>query len=168
MDRSGPVEIIPPETGQVPSLTYKYPGDVLLQVTWRLDPAKHLVPEGWDPGTQVQNFGALFVGEDGWIHVGRRGYLAAHPASILKDRAAQESGRSVPPHHKNWLNCIRTRGRPAADVVSGCGSTIVAHLGCIAHWTGRALEWDPQRHTFPDDDEANRWLFRPMRSPWTL
>ncbi len=168
MDGSGPIRIEPPETDNVPSLTYTYPGRVRCQVTWHLEPGKHEIPPGWDPKTRIQNFGALFVGEEGWIHVGRRGYLAAHPASILKERAAQEARRSVPPHHKNWLNCIRTRRRPASDVVSGCGSTIVAHLGCIAHWTGRSLGWDPQRHVFSGDAEANRRLFRPMRSPWTL
>ena len=50
MDESGPVEVIPPETGKVPSLTYKYANGVPLQVVdGRLDPAKHLIPKGWDP-----------------------------------------------------------------------------------------------------------------------
>jgi len=169
MDGRGPIRIEPPETGNVPSLTYTYPGGVRCQVTWHVEEGKHEVPPGWDPKTRIQNFGALFVGEDGWIHVGRQGYLTAHPSSILTQPAAAEAvAGGVTPHHADWLECIRTRRRPAADVVRGCGSTIVAHLGCIAHWTGRALQWDPQRHTFPGDAEANRWLFRPMRSPWTL
>jgi predicted dehydrogenase len=168
MDGRGPVRVEPPETGRVPSLTYTYPGDITCQVTWRLEPGKHAVPPGWDPATQVQNFGALFAGDDGWIHVGRQGYLAAHPASILDRPVPAEAGGGVPSHHQDWLDCIRTRGRPASDVVSGCGSAIVAHLGCIAHWTGRALAWDPVRKVFPDDEGANRWLARPMRSPWAL
>jgi len=126
------------------------------------------VPPGWDPKTRIQNFGPLFVGKEGWIHVGRQGYLTAHPASILGRPGAAEVGGGVPTHHQNWLDCIRTRRQPASDVVRGCGSTMVAHLGCIAHWTGRTLEWDPVRKRFPGDAEANRWLFRPMRSPWAL
>jgi len=168
MDGSGPIRIEPPEAGNVPSLTYTYPGGVRCQVTWRLEPGTHLVPPGWDPKTTVQNFGALFVGEDGWIHVGRGGYLVAHPMTILDEPVAAEVAGGVPSHHANWLDGIRTRRRPASDVVSGCGSTVVSHLGCIAHWTGRALAWDPVRHVFPNDAEANRWLWRPMRSPWTL
>jgi len=169
MDGSGPVRIVPPETGRVPSLTYTYADGVRCQVTWRLEPGKHAVPEGWDPAERIRPFGALFVGREGWIHVGREHYLAAHPSSILHQRVAEaEPGGGIPTHHQNWFDCIRTRRRPASDVVSGCGSTIMAHLGCIAHWTGRALTWDPARKVFPGDAEATRWLSRPMRSPWAL
>jgi len=169
MDAAGPVEIIPPETGEVPSLTYKYPGDVMLQVTWRLDPAKHLVPEGWDPGTQMQNFGALFVGEGGWIHVGRQGYLKSFPADVVAQAAeSADPVRPVTNHQQNWLDSIRTRARPACDVETGCRSTTVSHLGCIAHWTGRSLKWDPAAEKFIGDDEANRLRSRAMREPWRV
>ena len=170
MDESGPVEIIPPETNQYPSLTYKYANGVLLQVVdWRLEPQKHLVPKGWDAATRLQAFGAVYVGDKGWIHVGREGYLKSYPAEILKQGVGpSESRRAVTGHHQNWLNCIRSRERPACDVEIGARSTMVAHLGCIAHWTRRALRWDPAAEIFPGDDEANRWLGRAMRPPWVL
>ena len=170
MDRSGPVEITPPETGQVPVLTYRYASGVLLQVVGgRLDGRKVFVPQGWDEKTRLTNFGALFVGEEGWVQVGRGGYLKTHPPEILEGARRRPGGRgSVIGHHANWLNCIRTRERPACDVSIGCQSTIVSHLGCIAHWTGRSLTWDPAKELFVGDDEANRWLGRPMRSPWSL
>ena len=169
MDESGPVEVIPPETGRYPSLTYKYPGDILLQVDWKLDPQKHFVPKGWDVNTRIENFGALFVGEDGWIHVGRQGYLKGFPEGVLAG-APGESGENHPVnnHHRNWLDCIKTRGQPVCDVAIGCGSTIVSHLGCIAHWTGRSLKWDPVKEEFIGDEEANRLRSRAMREPWRL
>jgi predicted dehydrogenase len=168
MDDSGPVEVIPPETGEYPVLTYKYTNDVLLQVVdWRLDPNKNLVPEGWDLGTRIQNFGALFVGEGGWIHVGRNGYLKCFPEEIL-EQFPDDHRHAVNNHHQDWLSCIKTRERPACDVAIGCRSTIVSHLGCIAHWTGRSLKWDPTDEVFPGDDEANRWIGRPKRPPWRL
>ena len=170
MDESGPLEIIPPETGQVPCLTYKYADDVILQVVnWHLDPNQHFVPEGWDPATRLENFGALYIGEDGWIHVGRRGYLKSYPAEIV-ERPDSDGGprRSVGNHHQDWLAAIKTRRRPACDVAIGCRSTTVSHLGCIAHWTGRALRWDPVKEEFPGDDEANRLRSRAMRPPWRI
>jgi predicted dehydrogenase len=169
MDESGPVEIVPPATGQYPSLTFRYANDVLLQVDWKLDPAKHFVPKGWDLNTRLQNFGALFVGEDGWIHVGREGYLKSFPAEIVEqaaDQAAPE--RPVGNHHQNWLHCIQTRELPACDVAIGCRSTTVSHLGNIAYWTGRALRWDPVAEEFVGDAQANRLRSRAMREPWRI
>ncbi len=169
MDESGPVEIIPPETGEYPSLTYKYANGVLLQVDWKLDPQKHFVPEGWDVNTRIQSFGAVFVGEDGWIHVGRQGYLKSFPEEIVEQPTGEaDPFRPVNNHHQDWLECIRTRQAPACDVAVGCRSTIVSHLGCIAHWTGRALRWDPVNEEFPGDDEANRLRRRAMREPWRI
>jgi predicted dehydrogenase len=169
MDESGPVEIVPPETGQYPVLTYKYANDVLLQVVdWKLDPEKHYIPEGWDIGNRIENFGALYVGQDGWIHVGRNGYLTCYPEQILQQFVPEEHRVAVNNHHQNWLNCIKSRALPACDVAIGCRSTIVSHLGCIAHWTGRSLRWDPNTEVFAGDDEANRWLARTMRPPWRL
>jgi len=170
MDDSGPVEITPPGAGRVPVLTYRYAGGVLLQVVpWRLDRRQVFVPKGWDESTRLCNFGALFVGAEGWIHVGRDGYLKCFPARILeRTRVLRSAGHPVNDHHQNWLDCIRTRRRPVCDVSIGCQSTIVSHLGCIAHWTGRSLKWDPAREVFGGDDEANRWRGRPMRAPWRL
>ncbi|MBE3098046.1 MAG: Gfo/Idh/MocA family oxidoreductase [Planctomycetes bacterium] len=170
MDESGPVEIVPPETGRAPVLTYTYAGGTLLQVVGgRLDGEKLLVPKGWDVKTPISSFGAVFVGDGGWIHVGRSGYLKSFPEDILRQSPdGRDGGQPVTNHHQNWMDCIRTRRRPACDVAVGCQSTIVAHLGCIAHWTGRALRWDPAGEVFIDDDAANRMLGRAMRAPWTL
>lgn len=170
MDQAGPVEIVPPETGAYPALTYRYPGDVLVQVVQgRLDAKIHEIPKGWNEITSIQNFGALFVGERGWLHVGRSGYLTSFPAEL----AANGPGRydrfvALENHHRDWLAAIATRRRPACDATIGCQSTIVAHLGCIASWTGRALKWDPVQEQFLDDAEANRMRRRGMREPWRV
>ena len=169
MDSSGPVRICPPETGKVPSLTYTYAGGTLLQVDWQLDPARHFVPKGWNPATRIENFGALFVGEKGWIHVGREGYLRSYPEEIVAGGVDASGERSpVVRHHNDWLQAIRTRTRPACDVEMGARAAMVAHLGCIAHWTARELVWDPVREEFAGDDAANRMRVRPMREPWRL
>ena len=170
MDHSGPVEITPPGIGGCPVLTYRYAGGVLLQVAGgHLNPRTLFVPKGWDVRTRLTNFGALFVGQDGWVQVGRGGYLKCFPPKILQEaRVLRDARGPVNNHHQNWLDCIRTRERAACDVAIGAQSTIVSHLGCIAHWTGRKLRWDPARETFLGDDEANRWRSRPMRSPWRL
>ena len=168
-DGSGPVEIAPPGAGQT-LLTYRYANGVVLQVVpGRLPRQRPFALPGWDDRAAVQAFGAVFVGDKGWIHVGRQGYLVSHPPEIVRQARAQpEAGAPVSNHHQNWLDCIRTRRRPACDVAVGATSTIVSHLGCIAHWTGRRLRWDPAKEEFLNDDAANRMRRRAMREPWRL
>jgi hypothetical protein len=45
---------------------------------------------------------------------------------------------------------------------------MVAHLGVIAMKLGRKITWDLKKEKFIDDPDADRLLFRPMRSPWHL
>lgn len=169
-DETAPVEIIPPGVGGYEDLTYKYASGTVLQVVnQRLTPARHPIPKGWNEITSIQNFGALFVGDRGWIHVGRDGYLTAYPVDLIEEYPPKEShGGAVRDHRHNWYDAIRTRRRPVCDVAIGCQSTIVAHLGCIATWTGRTLKWDPAREEFLADDEANRLRRRAMREPWRI
>ena len=170
MDSSGPVGITPPGAGKSPVLTYTYAGGILCRVVpGRLDKRFGFVPQGWNLSTRITSFGALFVGEKGWIHVGRGGYLQCFPQKI-HEQATRLRGRkgSGTSHHRNWFDCIRTRNRTACDVSVGCQSTIVSHLGCIAHWTGRSLKWDPAPEVFAGDSVANRWRSRAMRPPWRL
>ncbi len=170
LDDSGPLEVIPPETGEYPDLTYKYPGDVTVHVVNdRLDPNRHIIPVGWDVLTSLQNFGAVFVGDRGWIHVGRSGYLVSNLPELVRDGPGPyDRFEALIKHQRNWLDAIRTRRQPACDISAGCQSTIASHLGCIATWTGRALKWDAAREALLDDDEANRMRQRAMRPPWRV
>jgi predicted dehydrogenase len=170
MDESGPIEVSPPEAGAYPDLTFKYPNDILVQVVpGCLNGKKQAIPQGWNESTPIQGFGALFVGERGWIHVGREGFLQSFPDDLVKkyppDYEQAIAGES---HHRNWFEAIRARSRPDCDISVGCQSTIVAHLGCLAYWTGRTLKWDPAAEQFIGDDEANRMRSRAMREPWRI
>jgi hypothetical protein len=165
-DDEGPVEIVPPGVNGVPSLTFTYADGTRIVCATRLEPGTHPIPEGWDPHTPIDNFGVLFVGERGWIHVERFGLLNCYPAHILDGPVPKT--HSVEANHRDWLDCIRTRRRPRADVASGANSTILAHLGCIALWTGRALRWDPVEEVFQDDREATSLRAVAPREPWCL
>ena len=71
-------------------------------------------------------------------------------------------------HVKNFIECVRTRNRPAADVETGHRSTIVAHLGNIAFRTGRKVHWEAVKEEIVGDPEASKLLGRPARKPWNL
>jgi predicted dehydrogenase len=71
-------------------------------------------------------------------------------------------------HVKNFIECVRSRERPAADVEIGHRSTTVAHLGNIAYQTRKKLAWDAVREDFPGEPEASKLTGRRARRPWDL
>ena len=59
-----------------------------------------------------------------------------------------ESGKaSGGSHEKNFIDCIRSRQRPNADIEIGRISTTLCHLGNIAHHPGRDVHFGPEAKT---------------------
>jgi hypothetical protein len=71
-------------------------------------------------------------------------------------------------HVKDFIECVRSRKRPVADVEVGHRATTVAHLGNIAHRTGRKVRWDAGKEEILDDPQASALLGRKARKPWDL
>ncbi|HXJ77029.1 MAG TPA: Gfo/Idh/MocA family oxidoreductase, partial [Candidatus Dormibacteraeota bacterium] len=69
-------------------------------------------------------------------------------------------------HMRDLLTCIGTRGRPVADIEQGYISTASCILANLSMKLGRSLAWDPQTGQVIGDDEANKLLGRPYRTPW--
>jgi predicted dehydrogenase len=74
----------------------------------------------------------------------------------------------TPLHVKNFVDAVRERKEPFANIAVGVRATAVGCLGNVAYWTGRKLKWDGDSQNFPDDKDANRFLFRQYREPWDL
>jgi predicted dehydrogenase len=71
-------------------------------------------------------------------------------------------------HIRNFLDCVKSRQRPVADVEEGHLTATMCHLGNLATRLGRSLQWDAAKEEFPGDREANAMLARPYRKPWKL
>ncbi|MEK7730212.1 MAG: Gfo/Idh/MocA family oxidoreductase [candidate division KSB1 bacterium] len=113
--------------------------------------------------------GVVFEGSEGWVHVDR-GALTTHPHTLATSSIGPNETRLYRSnnHKQNFLDCIRSRGATITPVVIGHRSNTLCNLGDIAMRLGRKLHWDTEAECFRDDDEANRALSRPMRSPWQL
>jgi predicted dehydrogenase len=87
-----------------------------------------------------------------------------------EDRTEQDLERHVAPalryHLRDFLEAIRTRGRPVADIEEGHISSASCILANLALELGRTLHWDPRAQRVIDDDQANALLRRPYRAPW--
>jgi predicted dehydrogenase len=71
-------------------------------------------------------------------------------------------------HIRNFLDCVKSRQRPAADVEEGHRTAAMCHLGNISTRLGRTLRWDALNEQVVNDPEANQMLMRPYRGPWRL
>jgi len=172
VDESGPAEVIHPNTGDYPTLTYRYANGTLLHMIHLGGRTGGLPAYNPIPGKKALGgmFGGLFVGERGWIDAFADSRLECQPkevADALGLGAAQISEDSHD-HHENWLECIRTRRRPVCDVEIGHRAASVGHVGDVAWWTGRSLTWDPAKEEFAGSEEANRLRSRVLRPPWRI
>jgi len=71
-------------------------------------------------------------------------------------------------HLQDWVECMKTRKNPSADVEIGHRSATLCHLGNIGRWTGRKLRWDPVKETFPGDLDATALVAREQRKPFQI
>jgi hypothetical protein len=115
--------------------------------------------------------GLKLEGDKGWIFIHiHGGRLEAEPASLLTEYIGpneRHMGRS-PGHHRNFLDCVKTRQTPLASAEIGHRTGTICHLLNIAMLTDRKLKWDPLAEQITNDVAANRMLRRTMRSPWNF
>jgi hypothetical protein len=162
-DATGPVEMKPVTPGPDGKLEMRYASGVPLRFV--------------DSGPYG---GAVFVCEKGKLEIDRNKF-SSEPREIAaellkKVDALQEEKKwsdqtalwQARWHMQNWIDCIRSRERPVADVEINQRSVTVCHLANIVRWVGRPLEWDPAKERFTNDEEANRWVDRPRRKGYEL
>jgi predicted dehydrogenase len=114
--------------------------------------------------------GGTFVGENGTIIIDRA-HVRSEPKEIVAEAMKThhfQPGGDTAEHLANWIECVKSRQRPVADVEIGHRSATVCHLGNIARWVGRRLTWDPVSESFVGDDEANTLLARRQRDPYRI
>jgi predicted dehydrogenase len=71
-------------------------------------------------------------------------------------------------HARNFLDCIKSRGRTNCDTLTGHVSNTGPLIGNIALKTRALLEWDAARERFTNNEAANRHLHYEYRKPYTL
>jgi predicted dehydrogenase len=113
-------------------------------------------------------WGVTFVGEEGEIFV-TRGRIEIRPESLGEEPPADAIRlRRSDNHVGNWLDSIRSREQPICDAEIGHRSATICHLLNLAILNNRVLQWDPANERITGDDDANDWLDRDRREPWTL
>lgn len=137
-----------------------YPGDIHLELS------EDAVPTG----------GALFIGDRGQVRIDRSRFEVSNPEwkTIPLDGMPVQLYTAAS-HYRNFVDCIKDRKRPVADVEIGHRSATVCHIGNIARWVsektqtvGTKLRWDPKAERFTNSELANSMLDRPRRKGYEL
>ena len=116
----------------------------------------------WSPYSQEgEDNGNAYYGTKGMLLLGRGGWQIFGEKN--EPGPSGKGGVSLPPHHSNFLDCIRSGGTPAADIAINHLSSSLCHLGNIAARVGRTLRFDPDKEQVLGDDEANSLLKRTYR-----
>ncbi len=152
-DHTAPVEYNPPENGQV---TNRYANGVKLIIR----------NDGWLP---LGSCPVRFEGDQGWVETGDSGKLiVSSPALLAGRKVAEIGGYPATFHIRDFLNCVKSRGKPRASADVACYSHIACHASNIAIFLDRKLAYDPKNNVFLGDEEANRLRSEALRDPWRL
>jgi len=149
------------ETPDIQEVTYQFPKVV---VTWTSSEI-----------AQGKPFTLDICGTRGTLTLLRSGFqvapemLGSGKAKTPAMEALQVKGDDLNvAHARNFLDCVKSRKRPNADVEEGHRSAVMCHLGNISTRLGRSVRWDAAKEQVVGDVEANHMLGRPYRAPWRL
>jgi len=188
MDSSGPMEVNPiqvdmPARSEIWNTATKYraeakyAGDILMTISG---------------GHNDIAMGTKWIGTDGWVHVNRGSYDASKPelkkmikkrkdekdpnSEIVESAAAPKLGDDViktrlyetPGHHRNFLDCVKSRKPTVTPVETAHRSATPGHLALISFLVNRPIKWDPVKEEIIGDAEASKLLTREYRGNWKL
>jgi len=116
-----------------------------------------------------KGMGAKWIGDKGWVWVDRGGF-DAEPRTLLKDtiRPDEINLYRSPGHHRNFLDCVKSRRLTITPAEVAHRSASLGHLGLIALQVGRKFKWNPETEEIAGDPTAASMLGRAKREPWNI
>ena len=107
--------------------------------------------------TEGSGFGTAFYGDKGTLIIDEKQWRIEEGGG--KVTRGKPGGEGQARHVQNFLDCVKQRSTPAADIETGHLSTRLCHLGNIAFRLGRKLSFDAPSESFRDP-EADKLLTR--------
>lgn len=121
--------------------------------------------DGWLP---LGSCPVRYEGDAGWVETADNGDVAVHPAELIDPTRPKIGGYPANFHVRDFLSCVRSRALTRANADVACWSHITCHAANIALFLGRRVKFDPKKHEFIGDEEANRLRSEALRGPWRL
>jgi hypothetical protein len=122
-----------------------------------------LLPREWQDGD-----GIIFRGSEGWVSDGL-GFCASDQSLWkAKFKSSDEELPVTTEHHRNFIDCVKSRQETICPVEMGIRCDTICHLANVAVRTGRAIDWNPEKEEIVGDPEAAKMLSRPSREKWRV
>ena len=125
-----------------------------------------------------RSHGKLFLGTEASLLLDRSRYTLIKEVHKRKEIVAQGPYVSEKQevlaaddkfrHSEVFLQNIRERKQPFANLQTGHYATNIGHLMNISWQVGRSIQWDGEKEQVIGDDEANALVMKPYRAPWKL
>jgi predicted dehydrogenase len=118
-------------------------------------------------GTQ----GTVYVSGKSYHIIPERGGQFQDNKPRMKEMKDEDQGSNkdlTAMHARNFLDCVRSRELPNADVEIGHRSTSFSLLANISLATGLRLEWDAKTERITNSQKANDLLHYEYRGNWKL
>ena len=103
------------------------------------------------------------------MEAGDSGKLILSSPALLAGRTVEEIGGYPATFHvRDFLDCVKTRGKPKGNAEAACNAHIACHAANIAIALQRQVKYDTMKHEFSGDIEANRLRSEAVREPWRM
>jgi len=114
-----------------------------------------------------EGHGTEFVSADGrTLRVWRGGWKVLDPGG---KELPKESAAPPPNHWRDFVDCVKSRSKPRADIGSVAQTTIVCHLSNVALSSGEIVKWDAAKHDIAGKAGKNCLAYhRPYRKGYKL
>jgi len=133
---------------------------------------------GVKDGPYGREHGLAFIGENGTLVLDRNGWevipevdsaprMEAVPVQKKSETVEGQAvaGGGLASHVANFLDCMKTRNLPNADVAIGAKVATMTHLANVSCRLGKPLAWDNSAGKFMQDD-ANALIKPNYNTPW--
>ncbi|WP_442484422.1 Gfo/Idh/MocA family protein [Aeoliella sp. SH292] len=147
-----------------PPVVYDAPKDG--QLVARYDNGVELVlrETGWLP---LGSCPVRFEGETGWVEAGDSGKMVLSSPELITGHEVEEvAGYPATFHVREFLDCVKTRGKTKSNADAACRAHIACHAANIALALNRQVKYDNVNNVFIDDVHANRLRCEAVREPW--
>jgi len=113
--------------------------------------------------------GRGFVADPFRIDVNARQWRVGQATQVLVVVDAEDGHFIGHPHKENFIQCVRSRELPNADILDGHRSALLVHYANISYRVGgQKLVIDPATERFLDSPEAAKLFKREYRRPWII